>query len=181
MQEMPKPPKNVVARARTLSKESSWPTSWLRQPAKLSEAVRVFVLPIGELNSGKSLPDAARPVSWRFQYSRGAELAAIDVYDDLEFQIERGPVVADVAEMLKQLGEAQLDEKARPRILRIPEMHITALWLAEDDGPSGTVLPLAPFGGKLPLLQRYSEAEFVAAVVEATGLMLGGDHSSPQA
>jgi hypothetical protein len=124
----------------------------------------VFVLDLDDLAQGDLSLDSARPVAWRFMTPGRQEPVAIDVSErDLDVQIERSPAVQDTIDVLRELHEQPGWEDATARVLRIPEAHVTALWVSASESGEDVVVPVGPAPKELQTNHRYAMPEFLGA------------------
>jgi len=132
--------------------------------------LHVFVVELRDLQPGSpDLAGVARPVAWRFVVSSKGEPVAIDVGEhELDVQIERGPVVRRMAEMLKgaECRAEALEGALAPSVLRIPEAHLTAVWLRSGDPEADRVVPLYPAPQGLEAGREYLTTEFLRMASE---------------
>src|SRR5437660_6912433 len=130
------PPAEVVDAARAASKRGSRLTRWLRRSGRLVTPLHVFVVELNSLVEPEALHEIARPVGWRFMAPTGTEPVVIEIAErNLDVQIERSPFVRGVEHVLRAARHepSLADTSFEPRMLRIPEAHITAVWFTRED------------------------------------------------
>jgi hypothetical protein len=111
-----------------------------------------------------------RASSGRSRRSRPKEPLAIEVAErPLDVWIERGPTIGGVQRVLaeaQQLREQAEDEGIdqavfEPRMLRVPEAHLTAVWFRNRQGSGEAVVPIAPAPSEFVAFHRYPAADFL--------------------
>lgn len=119
---------------------------------------QVFSLGLDDLRSGADLT-AAKPTGWRYLVRDGDRVvaAAESVSDPAGegprfSQFNEGPFVPATAGALAVAGSDRrvVDRRFTPRLLHIPALHATALWLHPDDADDKAddddlLVPLDPF------------------------------------
>lgn len=127
-------------------------------------ALRLFVVDLGALAEYARLEPAARPVAWRFLMVSEGERVAVDVDEKNHgVQIERSPYVFEPEEALRvaddnpDLGAGS----AEPRLLRVPEARLTAVWFKSAGDRSDVVVPVHPSPAELQAFQPYPESAFM--------------------
>lgn len=119
---------------------------------QLVEPLQVFTLGLDDLVAGKEL-DAAKPTGWLFLVHDGektlasAEAVPTGTGDEQVLSaFNEGSFVSSTADALRTargLPEVSKDD-FEPRLLRVPALYVTALWLHKARGTGDLLVPLAP-------------------------------------
>ncbi len=147
----------------------------------------VYFLSLSDLAGGAFL-EAARAVGRRFIVMDGSKpVASAELADDLRgsgFQASEGQLVdstaaaIDRAEADAQLGNADYEV----RLLRIPALYFTALWLKNEDGRTAdVVIPLDPAPAPFEPGRKYAPAEIRSPLAEAARAHVALDDDEPPA
>jgi hypothetical protein len=170
----PTPPSDVVDAAHDALQ--GWFMKWLPRSRELFLPLHVFVVELGSLVEPVTLTDVARPAGWRFQSaprsrtgwaSRFKEPIAVEVGErPLDVRIERGPGIDGVKRAMREAKEAQQTGGSvfEPRMLRVPEAHLAAVWFRDVQDGNDAVVPLAPAPDEFESFRRYAVADFLETV-----------------
>jgi hypothetical protein len=128
---------------------------------------RVFSLGFDDLRKGAGLKDA-RLVSWSYFVPRGAHSPAsaeVNVDDSGRHkfaQLNTGPFNESIRAAFNSLmKDSRLANRSYdPRVLRIPALYVTAIWLKSDEPKEDFVVPVAPAIPALVAGQFYPVPEF---------------------
>jgi hypothetical protein len=131
----------------------------------------VYVLGLGAVVAGPDF-SAAKLGLWTHFFPSAREgdsqVVAADVNaDTLRFaSLKEGPQVLAFYQQVKMLQQAP---DIAPRSfelaqLRIPALHVKAVWLKDKAGTNDVVIPIAPTDPALTPERRYSVPEFLAAL-----------------
>jgi hypothetical protein len=116
---------------------------------------------------------SAQPTGWRFLLRQGDEVVAsaetVTGRDGSEqfSLINSGPYVGATVSALERaagLPETR-DRSYEPRLLQVPALHVTALWL-HSERDSDLVVPLAPAPTGIETNRAYDANEFVRTLAE---------------
>jgi hypothetical protein len=145
-------------------------------PLQLGEPLQVFTLGLNDLAAGKDL-QAAKPSGWLFLVQDGdqtlasAESVPTGKGDEQVFSaLNEGRFVASTAEAIgtaRGMPEVNQDD-FEPRLLRVPALYVTALWLHKSKGGGDLLVPLAPSpvntptGRPVPASQLIEELKYKA-------------------
>jgi len=160
----PEPPVDVVRAARGASKGLARVAGWLSRSRVPLAPVHVFVSQLRPLAEYRKLDDIAKPVSWRFAGPSATTGIAIEVReDDLDVQIEKSTLVEGASRVLKAANNDPRLAAAvfEPRILRVPEAHLTAIWFKAQDAGEDVLVPLDPAPKAFEPFRHYGSAEFL--------------------
>ena len=161
----------------TLAARTAFPDRALTRanPAGLALAAPhdVYFLSLSDLAAGMFL-EAARAVGRRFIVMDGNKpVASAELADESTgsgFQASEGPLVESTAAAI-EVAEAdpQLDDADyEVRLLRIPALYFTALWLKSEDGRTAdVVIPLNPAPAPFEPGRKYAPAEIRYPLAEA--------------
>jgi hypothetical protein len=124
-------------------------------PLSLTQPHQIFSLGLSDLASGKGL-EAAKPTGWRYLVQSGenalasAETAVTPAGPEHVFSaFNSGRLVASTVEALRtaqQLPHAK-QRSFEPRLLRVPGLYFTAVWLHDTQGADDLLIPLEPSPG----------------------------------
>jgi hypothetical protein len=143
--------------------------------------LQVFVLGADDLAAGKGLA-AARAVAWRYLIRDGhgpiatVDAATPDGNTHRFSHINEGPFVGSTADAMASLGnlaEAR-DGVFDARLLEIPALHSTTLWLHTAAKHGDLLVPLAPAPPALRAGRSYPAAAFLATL-EKEAAAIGPD------
>jgi len=158
---------------------------------ELDTPLGVSVLGAEDLTNGRGL-DAARAVGWRYIIRAGHEpIATADAATDNRgshsfSHINQGPYVKATAEAVAAAADLPEthDGTFEARLLEIPALHSTSLWLhATDEAGGDMIVPIAPTPPELDGRRPYQAATFLR-ILEQQATMIGpdqgptGDHES---
>jgi hypothetical protein len=145
-------------------------------PLQLAEPLQVFTLGLDDLVVGRNL-QAAKSAGWLFLVQEGdqtlafAESVPTGRGDEQVFSaLNEGrfvPSTADAIRTARALPEVNQDD-FEPRLLRVPALYVTALWLHKVDGGGDLLVPLAPSpvntptGRPVPASQLIEELKYKA-------------------
>jgi hypothetical protein len=113
---------------------------------------------------------AETPSPGRRPRTRPREPIAIEVAErPIDVWIERGPTIGGVdralreARELREAGDGVGVDRAvfEPRMLRVPEAHLTAVWFRDKLGNSEAVVPIAPAPSEFEPFRRYAASDFL--------------------
>jgi len=144
----------------------------------------VYVLGLDTIVAGHDL-SAAKLALWTHFFPTGRDgdnqVVAADVAADTSrfASLKEGPQVLAFYRQVQTLQQApdvgpQSFELAQ---LRVPALHVKAVWLKDKSGTGDVVIPIAPTNPALTPGRRYSVPEFVAALRPAAELAIG--HTDP--
>jgi hypothetical protein len=135
-------------------------------PAELTLAMPhdVYVIGADDVIAGR-VPDSANLTGWRFiMYSKDGAVASAETQVAPDGQhrfalFNSGPFVSETVDTVNRINEQPSMKEQQPTLslLRIPAVHLTALWL--HDGNEDTYTPLAPAPEGLEPNRPYSSAE----------------------
>ena len=156
-------------------------------PAALALAAphHVYSLGLSDLADGAPL-EAATFVGLRFIVMDGDKpIASAELGDDLRgFQASEGRLVESTATAIAQaeadpeLGDASYEV----RLLRIPALYFTAVWLKNDNGRTGDlVIPLNPAPTQFEAGRKYRAAEIVRPLAEGARARLASNNEEHSA
>lgn len=186
---IPVPPEGaasvVSSTLRTFAESGSFKLPALRNATgslQITQSHQVFTLGLTELVAGRGL-EAARPSGWRFliQDSEKVVAAAETIVTGagaahLFSSFNEGPFArstADAIQIAQRLSEVERGN-FELRLLRVPALYFTAVWLHDTERPGDLLIPLAPAPTGIPtgqavaattlLSELASRAEAAAAV-----------------
>lgn len=150
-------------------------------PAGLALAAphNVYSLGLSDLAGGVPL-EAAKLVALRFIVMDGDKpIASAELADDLTgFQASEGRLVQSTATAIEhaeadsELGNANYEV----RLLRIPALYFTALWLKnQDGGMADVVTPLNPAPAPFEAGRKYGPAEILVQLAEVARARLDNE------
>ncbi len=128
----------------------------------------VYVLGLDTIAARRGL-SAARLMAWTHLLpSAGTEVVSADVKADThEFLgLTEGPhpnVFVQQVQTLQTSSEVE-GHSYQLAQLRVPALHVTAVWLRDKEGTSDVLIPLAPTPPELEAARRYSADQFEAAL-----------------
>lgn len=135
-------------------------------PAELTPSMPhdVYVIGLYDVIAGRP-PDSASLTGWRFiMYSKDGAVASAETQIASNGQhrfalFNSGPFVAATVETVNRMNNVLRMAEKNPRLslLRIPALHVTALWLHDDN--EDTYTPLAPAPEGLDPNRQYSSTE----------------------
>jgi len=147
-------------------------------PVSLTAAQEVFTARLDALADGRGLDAATDRTGWRMLVEhRGDVVAAAEVpvpaagdRSTPRGQMNRGPYVRST---VTAITSAEQEDRVRTsdfalRLLRVPALHLTALWLRGADGDD-VVVPLAPAPSPFEANRSYDAGEFAARAAELAG------------
>ena len=132
----------------------------------------VFHVGLSDLTRDDALA-SARPTGWRFLLRQGAQVvASAETVTDRDGSerfalVNSGPYVASTVAALERaegLPETR-DRSYEPRLLQVPALHVTALWL-HSDRDNDLVVPLAPAPAGIETNRAYDAAEFLRILAD---------------
>jgi hypothetical protein len=134
---------------------------------------QVFTAGLEELAGGQDLAQAVRLTGWRAlleedrQVVAAAEVPASNC-EPAGASINRGAVVQSTVEALEtaERHDPVVSEAFEPRLLRIPALYVTALWLHRAGAGDDLVIPLAPTPPPLTAGEIYDGPRFAAQVAD---------------
>ncbi len=121
-------------------------------PLQLTEPQQVFTLGLDDLVADRGLA-AAKPTGWRYLVQEGdkvlatAETATTGPGGDHVFSaFNEGRLVASNADAIRTARALPEVSRGRfeLRLLRVPGLYVTALWIHEAQGVGDLLVPLAP-------------------------------------
>jgi hypothetical protein len=151
-------------------------------PSALALAVPhdVYTVGLGDLSEGATL-DAATVVGRRFLVMEGDRpIAAAELADQEKgtgFQLNEGPFVEATAAAIEH-AESDPDlagDDYEVRLLRIPAIYFTGLWLKSEQRDADVVIPLDPAPSPLEAGRTYTAAETLSALAELARTRLAFD------
>lgn len=144
----------------------------------------VYVLGLDAIVAGRDL-SAAKLAFWTHFLSSGADgdgqVVAADVHADTSrfASLREGPQVIAFYRQVQELR--QMPDIARQSFelaqLRIPALHVKAVWLKNKAGSDDIIIPIAPTDPALTSGRRYSVLEFLNALRPAAELAIA--HTDP--
>lgn len=147
-------------------------------PVSLTAPQQVYTAGLDALAEGQGLEAGARMTGWRMLVEhRGDVVAAAEVPIHAAAapraprgQMNRGPFVRATVEAITS---AEQEDRVRAsdftlRLLRVPALNLTALWLRGAAG-NDMVVPIAPAPPPLEANTAYDAADFAARVAELAG------------
>jgi hypothetical protein len=163
----------------------------LRDTRSLQSSVsyphKVYNLGLQDLVRGNVLKDA-HLVSWRYlirQGNRGTAAAEVN-YDELKggskfSEFNPGSLAdATLQEIQRVEQNSELERKSYElRLLRIPALYVTALWLKDTEGSQDVLIPIPPTPPMLKPGKAYSPSEIAEALRQPAEKKLAFD-SSPK-
>jgi hypothetical protein len=128
----------------------------------------VYVLGLDTVAARRGLA-ASRLVYWTHLLpSAGEEVVAADMKADThEFAaLTQGLHPSAFAQEVRTLQTSSEVEGHSYQLaqLRVPALHVNAVWLRDKDGANDIVIPLAPTAPELEAGRRYSASDFEAAL-----------------
>ena len=134
---------------------------------------QVFTAGLEELAGGQDLTQAAQLTGWRAlleedrQVVAAAEVAA-SPREAAGASINRGALVQSTVEALDTAEHHELvaSEAFEPRLLQVPALYVTALWLHRSGATDDLFIPLAPTPQPLVAGEIYDAPEFAAQVAD---------------
>jgi hypothetical protein len=148
-------------------------------PLSLAQPHQIFSLGLTDLVSGRGL-EAAKPTGWRHLVQSGenalasAETALTPAGSDHVFSaFNSGRLVASTVEAIRTAQQLPRVKQGsfELRLLRVPGLYFTAVWLRDTQGTDDLLIPLEPSPGvatgkpvpAAPLLKELtSKAQAVA-------------------
>jgi hypothetical protein len=142
-------------------------------PAELALAAPhdVYALGLDEVAAGATL-DAAQKVGRRFLVLDGSRAIASAEVADRDalsgFQMNEGPYVEATASAIARAEEHPelADGDYEIRLLRIPALYFTGLWLKSDQDGTDRVIPLDPAPADIEPGDIHAPAELLATLAE---------------
>jgi hypothetical protein len=155
-------------------------------PAALALAAPhdVYYLGLSDLAGGASL-DSAVVVGRRFIVMDGEKpIASAELADQDKrsgFQANEGRYVESTASAIAQAEEDPelAEDDYEVRLLRIPALYVTALWLKNEQGKGDFVIPLGPAPKPLEAGRKYTPTEVLSALAEPARIRLAFDDVGP--
>jgi hypothetical protein len=152
-------------------------------PLSLAQPHQVFSLGLADLVSGRGL-EAAKPTGWRYLVQSGenalasAETAVTPAGPEHVFSaFNSGRLVASTAEAIRTAQRLPRVNQGsfELRLLRVPGLYFTAVWVHDTQGTDDLLIPLEPSPGvatgkpvpAAPLLQELTSK--AQAVADRTG------------
>ena len=136
-------------------------------PLRLTEPQEVFTLGLADLVAGRGL-EAARPTGWRYLVQEGDNvLAAAETVttggQHVFSAFNEGRLVASSAEAIRMARALPEVSRGRfeLRLLRVPGLYLTALWIHEAQGGGDLLVPLAPSQVEAPAGQPIPAARLL--------------------
>jgi hypothetical protein len=132
----------------------------------------VYSLGLRGLAEGASL-EAATAVGRRFLVMDGDKpVASAELADDegSGFQVNEGPLVESTAAAI-ELGGSDYEV----RVLRVPGLYFTALWLKNEQDGADVVIPLQPAPAPFMAGRKYAPVEIRSLLAEAARARLAYD------
>jgi hypothetical protein len=134
---------------------------------------QVYTAGLEELAGGQDLTQALRLTGWRAlveedrQVVAAAEVPA-STREPTGASINRGALVQSTVEALEtaERHEPVTSEPFEPRLLQIPALYVTALWLHRSGEGDDLVIPLAPTPQPLTAGEIYEGPRFAAQVAD---------------
>jgi hypothetical protein len=139
----------------------------------------VYSLGLRGLAEGASL-EAATAVGRRFLVMDGDKpVASAELADDegSGFQVNEGPLVESTAAAIEhaetdpELGGSDYEV----RVLRVPGLYFTALWLKNEQDGADVVIPLQPAPAPFMAGRKYAPVEIRSLLAEAARARLAYD------
>ncbi len=130
-----------------------------------------YNLGLDAVQAGRGL-EAAQPTSWRFLLGEPSQAPTVDAEvraaagTQTLAGLNYGPFVAQTFNAL-QAASSHPDVASGTfelRLLRVPALHVVAVWLKDTTGSGDIVIPLAPAPAGLTAGRHYSAAELGAAL-----------------
>jgi hypothetical protein len=124
-------------------------------PLSLAQPHQIFSLGLADLASGKGL-EAAKPTGWRYLVQSGenalasAETAGTPAGPEHVFSaFNSGRLVASTAEAIRTAQRLPHPKQGsfEPRLLRVPGLYFTAVWVHDTQGGDDLLIPLEPSPG----------------------------------
>jgi hypothetical protein len=146
-----------------------------RRGAALSLSLphQVFTAGLEELAGGQDLTQAAQLTGWRALLEEDRQVvAAAEVpaapREPTGASINRGALVQSTVAALEtaERHEPVSSEAFEPRLLRIPALYVTALWLHRAGEGDDFVIPLAPAPQPLNAGEVYDGPRFAGQVAD---------------
>ena len=181
----PEPPSQaaeiVHSTFRTFAENGTFRTPALRNatgPLQLTQPHQAFTLGLADLVAGKGL-EAATPTGWRYLVQQGdktlasAETALTGTAPEHVFAaINEGRFVASTADAIRTARALPEVSKGNfeLRLLRVPGLYFTAVWLHGAQGTSDVLVPLDEMAGKpVPAAQLLKDLASKAHAAAAVG------------
>jgi hypothetical protein len=186
---IPEPPEGAAAvvssTVRAFAETGNFRLPALRNatgPLQITQSHQVFTLGLTDLVAGRGL-EAAQPSGWRFLIQDGEQVvAAAETISTgagaahLFSSFNEGPFArstADAIRIAQQLSEVA-HGNFELRLLRVPALYFTAVWVHDTEGTGDLLIPLAPAPTGIPagqataattlLSELASKAEAASAV-----------------
>ena len=176
----------VQSTFRALAEHRTFRSPGLRKatgPLQLVEPHQVFTLVLHDLVAGRGL-EAAKSTGWLYLVQEGdkvlasAEAVRTGTGDEHVFSaFNEGPFVASTADAIRTARG--LPEVSREgfelRLLRVPGLYVTALWLHKAVGTGDLLVPLAPSplnapaGTPVPASRLLEELKYKAGHADRSG------------
>jgi hypothetical protein len=192
---IPAPPKDSVqALYSSLQRLPSGPVGGstsllLRDPKSLESSVtyphKVYNVGLQDLVLGKLVEDA-HLVSWRYlinQGNRGTASAEVN-YDEAKggskfSEFDPGSLAAATLHEIRRVEQnPDLQRKSYElRLLRIPALYVTALWLKDTEGSQDVLIPIPPTFPALKPGEPYSSSQMAEILRQPAKKKLAFDSS----
>jgi hypothetical protein len=134
---------------------------------------QVYTAGLEDLAGGQDLTQALRLSGWRALVEEDRQVvAAAEVPASpgapASASINRGALVQSTVEALEQAErhDSVLSEPFEPRLLQIPALYVTALWLHRSGEGDDLVIPLAPTPQPLTAGEIYDGPRFAEQVAD---------------
>jgi hypothetical protein len=148
----------------------------------IGASIPLYFLRLDRIAAGDGL-GAADPNGWRTDVGGPdgtvavADAAVVDGGRIEVRQVSRGAAVQGLAEASADAEAASGDGDYEQRVLQIPGISLTAVWLHEGDAEKDVVIPSAPTPPGIEAARRYTAADFLAAVRPLAQARLDDDPS----
>lgn len=161
---------------RTLEMATQHPSALEVAPIAPVLSSPVFVLGLDAI-ANRSALTASRQAYWTHLLpSEGNEVVAADVNSDRnEFAaLTQGPHPSAFLQEVRtlQASPAMQGHSYQLAQLRVPALHVTAVWLQDKEGKNDIIIPIAPTPPELIAGRSYSAGEFENALQERTKAIL---------
>jgi hypothetical protein len=132
---------------------------------------QVYTAGLEELAGGQDLTQALRLTGWRALVEEDRQVVAAaevptSIREPTGASINRGALVQSTVEALEtaERHEPVTSEPFEPRLLQIPALYVTALWLHRSGEGDDLVIPLAPTPPPLTAGEIYDGPRFAEQV-----------------
>lgn len=134
---------------------------------------QVYTAGLDDLAGGKDLTQAVRLTGWRALLEENRQVVAaaevpVAPGEPAAASINRGALVQSTVEALEtaERHEPVRAEAFEPRLLKIPALYVTALWLHRSGESDDLVIPLAPTPQPLTTGEIYDGPRFAREVAD---------------